>query len=137
MATYRCAACGAVNRIAAGAERPACPRCRCALDTSGAPQPIDAAALVSVILSSPAPVLVDFTAPGASGSCLEGVASERAGEVLCLRVDTASEPAAAAVWSVDRTPTLVLFAEGSEVSRLAATLPPAEISRWVEQEADR
>ncbi len=131
MAFYRCTACGVVNRIVAGRDQPSCARCRCALDTSAMPQSVDAAALVSAILSSPAPVLVDFTAPGARCSCLDEVASAHAGELLCLRVDPASEPAATDAYRVNRTPTLVLFSDGCEVARLHATQPPGEISRWL------
>jgi thioredoxin 2 len=131
MAFYRCTACGAVNRTASGEEQPACARCRCALDTTATPQAVDAAALVSAILVSPAPVLVDFTAPGARRSCLDEVASARAGELLCLRVDPASEPAATDAYQVHCTPTLVLFSDGCEVARLPAAAPSSEISRWL------
>ncbi|GEJ59433.1 thiol reductase thioredoxin [Anaeromyxobacter diazotrophicus] len=134
MGIYRCAACGAVNRSAAGAGA-RCERCRAALDTSGAPQHVDAAALVTLIASSPAPVLVDFAAPGARASCLAEVASARAGELVCLRVDTAGEPAATAAYRVRQAPTVVLFARGAEVARFAPTAPEAagQVSRWVAQ----
>jgi thioredoxin 2 len=131
MAFYRCTACGAVNRIVASREQPVCARCRCALDTTATPQAVDAAALVSAILVSPAPVLVDFTAPGAHRSCLDEVAYARAGELLCLRVDPASEPAATDAYRVHSTPTLVLFSDGCEVARLPAAPPSSEISRWL------
>ena len=135
MNIYRCAACGAVNRTSGGGGA-RCERCRSALDTSGAPQRIDAAALVTLIASSPAPVLVDFASPGVCASCLDEVASARAGEVLCLRVDTAGEPAAAAAYRVRQTPTVVLFARGAELARFAPTAPggaAGQVSRWEAQ----
>jgi thioredoxin 2 len=137
MASYRCAACGAVSRVmTAGAGAPACPRCRCAFDVTGTPQPIDAAALVSVILSSPVPVLVGFAAPGESTcASLDDLASARAGELVCLRVDTAVEPAAAGAYGIVELPTLVLFSGGAEVGRLPARLPPRDIARWMEAAA--
>jgi hypothetical protein len=133
MAFYRCAACGGVSRVTGtGPDAPACPRCRSALDVTGAPQPIDSVALVSVILSSPAPVLVGFAAPGES-SCasLDDLASARAGEVVCLQVDTASEPAAAEAYGVVELPTILLFCRGAEVGRVPARLPPRDIARWI------
>jgi thioredoxin-like negative regulator of GroEL len=133
MAFYRCAACGGVSRVTStGPDAPACPRCRSALDVSGAPQRIDSAALVSVILSSPAPVLVGFAAPGErSCASLDDLASARAGEVVCLQVDTASEPAAAEAYAVAELPTLLLFSGGTEVGRVPARLPPRDIARWM------
>ncbi len=133
MAIYRCAACGALNRIKLGeTSGAACSRCRSALDVSGAPQPIDAAALVSAILSSPAPLLVGFAAPG-SASCasLDDLARTRAGQIVCLRVDAVAEPAAAVAYSVVELPQLLLFSEGAEVGRLPATLPARDIARWM------
>ena len=95
MAIYRCAACGGVNHATADAGAPAdaCTRCRRPLDRSGQPQDVDAAALVSAIRSSPAPVLVDFS--DAPSVALDGVARACAGELVVLRVHPSSEPAAA------------------------------------------
>ncbi len=134
MGIYRCAACGAVNR-SERLDAASCGRCRSALDRSGAPQTVDAAALVALIFSSPAPVLVDFAAPGAACTCLDGLAHGCAGEVLCLRVDTVREPAAAAAYLVEGSPALVLFERGNEVARIASAAPSAELSRWVELSA--
>jgi thioredoxin 2 len=133
MATYRCASCGAVSRVTTGrGGAPACPRCRSALDVTGAPQPIDAAALVSVISSSPVPVLVGFAAPGENaGAALDDLATECAGAVVCLRVDTSAEPAAAAAYGIVELPTLVLFSGGTELGRLPARLPRRDIARWM------
>jgi thioredoxin 2 len=132
MAIYRCATCGAVNRIVTSAGDPACARCRFALDTTGAPQRVDSASLVSAIISSPAPVLVEFTSPDAAAAELEDVAGARAGELLWLRIDARTEPAAAAAYRVQLLPTLMLFSAGSEVGRLTAG-GLADASRWVAQ----
>jgi thioredoxin 2 len=132
MGIYRCAACGAVNRSGGGAGA-RCERCRAVLDTSGAPQRIDAAALVTLIASSPAPVLVEFAAPGTRGRVGE-VATVRAGELLCLQVDSAGEPAAMAAYGVGDAPTLVLFFRGEELARLAPAAPGSatvELSSWL------
>jgi thioredoxin 2 len=120
MATFRCAACGAVNRLVL--EHPgavACERCRRPLDLTGRPQPVDAAALVAAILACPSPVLVDFSAPGAASPALLEQARALAGSLLVLSVDPGAEPAATAAYAVRETPTLVLFADGAEVGRRA------------------
>jgi len=118
LATYRCAACGAVNRLPLPTPgEPICVRCRRDLDLSGRPQPVDAAALTSAILCSPAPVLVDFSGSGPASPELLSQAGELSGEVLVLHVDLPSEPAAAEAYHVVASPTLVLFAEGAELAR--------------------
>lgn len=117
-ATYRCAACGAVNRLPLPTPGEAtCVRCRRELDLSGRPQPVDAAALTSAILCSPAPVLVDFSGGGPASPELLSQAGALAGEVLVLHVDLPTEPAAAEAYHVVASPTLVLFAEGAELAR--------------------
>jgi hypothetical protein len=131
MPIYRCAACGAVNRVWDDASAPACTRCRRALDMSGAAQPVDAVALASAVLASQAPVLVDFTPPGAVCSCLDAVAGGCAGRVLCLRVDTGREPAAVAAWKVGVTPAVVLFRRGHAALRRGAPTP-GELERWLD-----
>ena len=132
MAIYRCAACGAVNRLEGGAAT-ACARCLRALDVSGAPQRVDAAGLVSLIRSSPAPVVVDFGPPGGPPSpAVADLASQRAGEVLFLHVDTGAETAAAAAYGVAATPTLVFFSGGNEVARLTAGCAAGDVARWMD-----
>jgi hypothetical protein len=130
MRIYRCAACGAVNRVCDDASAPGCTRCRRALDTSGAAQPVDAAALASAVLASPAPVLVDFTSPGALCSCLDAVAGGCAGRVVCLRIDTGREPAALATWKVGVPPAVMLFRRGGASVR-SGSPGPADLERWL------
>jgi thioredoxin 2 len=136
MAVYRCSGCGAVNRTQAEMAPPqACYRCRRSLDTTGRPQAVDAAALVTTIRSSPAPVLVDFTGRDLPIPALDGLASARAGEIVVLRVDPCEEPAAAEAYAIRVTPTLVLFQGGSEVARRCDAPGPLDMRTWVEESA--
>jgi thioredoxin-like negative regulator of GroEL len=91
---------------------------------------VDAAALASAVLASPAPVLVDFTPPGAVCSCLDAVAGGCAGRVVCLRVDTGREPAAVAAWKVGVPPAVVLFRRGRAALRSGAPAA-ADLERWL------
>jgi thioredoxin-like negative regulator of GroEL len=101
-----------------GAGAPsACFRCRRPLDLSGSPQDVDAAALVSALRASPAPVLVDFSSDAPPSEALLEQARAFAGSLLVLHVDPAAEPAAAQAFSVGAGPTLVLFEGGAEVAR--------------------
>lgn len=137
MSVFRCAGCGAVNRTRVESAAPAaCYRCRRLLDTTGRPQSVDAAALVSAIRSSPAPVLVDFAGRDVALPALDGLARAHAGELVVLRVDPGEERAAADAYAILATPTLVLFQGGSEVAR-ASGLGPTDMRAWVEEAAAR
>lgn len=129
MAIYRCAVCGALNR--AGSSPTQCATCRQPLDTSGLPQAVDAAALVSAIRSSPAPVLVDFSTAGDGSPGLDGVARTEAGRLVVLRVDPRREPAAVAAFSIAERHTLVLFRQGNEVARRSDARAAEDVRRWL------
>ncbi len=131
MPVYRCGACGAVTRLRDGALEATCPRCRRPLDLSGRAQRVDAAALVSAIRCSPAPVLVGFCGAG-SPPVIDSVPHARDGEIVVLAVDTDAEPAAAHAFGIGRSPTVVLFSGGSEVLRAPRVPAAAELTRWVE-----
>jgi thioredoxin 2 len=133
MAIYRCAECGALNR--AGPAPAQCASCRRPLDTSGVPQAVDAAALVSAIRSSPAPVLVDFSTSGDALPGIAGVARAEAGRLVVLQVDPQREPAAVEAFSIAERHTLVLFRRGSEVARRSDADAIAEVERWLHADA--
>ncbi|BDG08301.1 thioredoxin family protein [Anaeromyxobacter paludicola] len=134
MPVFRCTACGAVNRVGSPAGGSECARCKRALDVSGAPQEVDAASLVSALRSSPAPVLVDFSA-GEAPAELRRIARDQAGDLLVLTVDPGAEPAAARAYDVERSPTFILFSRGAEVRRAEALPPEGELLRWCEAPA--
>lgn len=134
---YRCARCGAMNRLAllTPGRQPVCGKCKADLDTSGAPGHADLAALERAVGSSPAPVLVDFWAPWcapcrAFAPVLERLAREQAGRVVVLKVDTEASPTAGARFGIQAIPTLVVFRDGKEVDRVSGALPYEELRRF-------
>jgi len=134
---FRCAACGAMNRLAqpAAGRQPICGRCKRDLDTSGAPAAVDLAALEAAVASSPVPVIVDFWAPWcapcrAFAPVLDRFARDEAGRYLVLKLDTEAHPDAGARYGIRAIPTLAAFRDGREVERVSGALPPAELRRF-------
>ena len=138
MKAYRCARCGALNRVRAApaGASPVCGRCRADLGTSGEPQAVDAAALDAAVRSAPVPVLVDFWAPWcgpcrAAAPILADLGRARAGDLLVLQVNSDEQPELSGRLGIRAIPTFVLFHGGREVARHGGVMSRPELERWV------
>lgn len=130
-----CPACKVKNRLANDAAgRPRCSRCHTDL-----PWLIEVGAdeFAQVIERSTLPVLVDLWAPWC-GPCravapaLEQLAVDAAGSLRVLKVNVDLAPEVSARLGVQGIPTMVLFADGKEISRQVGALPGDAIRRWVD-----
>lgn len=135
---FRCAACGAFNRVRDPPPpgQPTCGRCQRPLSLSGAPQEVDLEALERAVRSSPVPILLDLWAPWC-GPCrmaapiLEAVGHAQAGRLLVLKLNTEAHPEASPRFGVRGIPTFLVFSGGREVARQSGVMPQQAMEHWV------
>jgi thioredoxin 2 len=142
-----CPACSAKNRLPLDkiGQPGKCGKCGTALETREffATGPIDVGEGRFDLLTRTGrrPVLVDFWA-GWCAPCrqlapeLEQLASELAGRLLVVKVDTESAPMIATRYAIQAIPTLVLLRSGIEVDRLTGAMPLAALRARVERFLD-
>ena len=126
-ATVACRSCGSSNRIDPGQLRrglePVCGRCRVPLPVSATPMDVTDGTFDDQVLGSPLPVLLDVWAPWClpcrgMGPVLDGIASSFAGRVRVAKLNLDKNPETAVRLRIQGIPTLIVFKEGREISRM-------------------
>lgn len=104
----------------------------------GKPVPVTDQTFDREVLQSPTPVVVDFWAPWC-GPCkmiapvLEEIAKEKDGTLKIAKLDVDDNPVTAQKFGVMSIPTLLVFKNGREVSRLVGYRPKQQLLQQLNQ----
>jgi thioredoxin 2 len=136
--TVACPSCGASNRVDAARVKdglqPVCGRCRAPLPSPAGPVEVTDSRFEEQVLGSPLPVLLDVWAPwcvpcrGMEPVVAE-LASSLAGKVRVAKLNIDDNPQAAARLRILGVPTLIVFKNGREVTRMIGARDRGEVMR--------
>lgn len=136
--TVSCHRCGASNRVKAGRVRdglqPVCGRCRAPLPTSSGVVEVTDSRFEDEVLASPLPVLLDVWAPWCvpcrgMEPVIEELASSLAGRVRVAKLNVDRSPEATARLRIQGVPTVLVFKDGREVTRMVGERGKGELMR--------
>ena len=124
-------------RVRRGLE-PVCGRCQGPLPVSATPEEATDLSFDEQVLGSPLPVLLDVWAPWclpcrSLGPVLEELASSLVGRVRVIKLNSDQNPATASRLRIQGIPTLVVFKDGREVTRMIGVRGHDELERKLEQ----
>ncbi|MEW6213401.1 MAG: thioredoxin TrxC [Acidobacteriota bacterium] len=133
----QCPSCGAKNRVADAGQgkRPVCGRCKTPLQQDH-PITVTDENFSEIVERSQIPVLLDVWAPWCMpcriiAPVIEELAAELAGRLRVAKLNSDENPQTASRFNVRGIPTLLLFKDGREMTRLAGAYPKADILRAV------
>jgi thioredoxin 2 len=136
--TVSCRRCGASNRVDAGRVgdglQPVCGRCQAPLPTSSGVVEVTDARFEDEVLASPLPVLLDVWAPWCvpcrgMEPVIEELASSLAGRVRVAKLNVDRSPEATARLRIQGVPTVIVFKDGHEVTRMVGERGKGELMR--------
>ena len=136
--TVACPRCGASNRVEPARVteglQPVCGRCREPLPPPAGPLEVTDSRFAEQVLASPLPVLLDVWAPWCvpcrgMEPVIEDLAASLAGRVRVAKLNLDRNPEAASRLRILGVPTLIVFKNGREVTRMVGAREKGELMR--------
>lgn len=136
--TVACSRCGAKNRVDAERVRhgiqPVCGRCRAPLHVVSEVVEVSDARFEEQVLSSPLPVLLDVWAPWCvpcrgMEPVIQELAASLAGRVRVAKLNIDRSPQAASRLRIQGVPTVIVFKDGHELSRMIGARGRGDLMR--------
>jgi len=137
--TISCPLCLATNRIPESriGDNPRCGKCKKALFL-GDVMELSSSNLSATIRNNQIPVLVDCWAPWC-GPCrsfapiFKQAAQTFEPNLRFAKLNTEQNPAVSQQWNIRSIPTLILFKQGRELSRVSGALSMSQLTQWLSQ----
>ncbi len=135
-ATVVCRRCGAANRVdferAGQGLQPVCGRCKAVLSGPSEVLEVEEARFDEQVLASPLPVLLDVWASWCApcrglAPIIEDLADSLRGRLRVAKLDVDQNPDAASRLAIQGVPTMILFKDGRELTRMIGARGKDEI----------
>lgn len=135
-----CQKCNVTNRLPADrlTDQPKCGKCKSPV-FNGKPINLNLSNVSPFLNNNQLPVLVDCWAPWCGpcktfGPVFDSLAKELEPALRFAKLNTESQPNIASRWSIQSIPTLILFKNGKEVTRLSGALPAGQLKQWLQKQ---